>query len=139
MFYSILRRNILAVFLKYVHFSILELGDAAIECTYELKGSYCKFTVIFKQEYFVLNILVEKYYENLRESFQELQIVKLSDFEQEYLYIVPGFVTFNLISRKGVTLAKNIKDTKRILFTDFNDFINEYNPSEFKKELLKFK
>ena len=95
MFYSILRQNILTVFLNYVRFSILELGEAAIMSKYNLNESCCKFTIVFKQEYFVL---IERFYEKLSESFKELQIIGWSDFEQEYLYEVSGFVTLNLIS-----------------------------------------
>ena len=135
MYCRILRENILSVFEKYVHFSILELGDAGIMCEYELRKSYCKFTVVFKREYFVW---IEKFYEHLKESFRELQMMEWSDFEQEYLYDVPGFVTFNLISHNYVPLSRNIKDTKKIMFNDFNNFINEYNPSVFKNDYLKF-
>ena len=126
MSYLILRQNILSVFLDYVHFTILELTDSATMVGYELTRSYCKFTVVFKRQYFVW---VEKLYENLKESFQNLQIDGWGDFEQEYFYKVPDYVTFNLISRKDIPLARKFKDKKENFLTDLTNFMNDYNPS----------
>ena len=69
MYCRILRKNMISVFQKYVHFSILELGDAVIMCEYELRGSSCKFITVCKQQFFVW---AEKLHEQLKESFREL-------------------------------------------------------------------
>ena len=61
-----------------------------------------------------------------------------SNFEQEYLYDAPIFLTYHLISQNYVSLSRNVKDTKEIMYKDFNNFINEYNPCVFKKDYLKF-
>ena len=79
--YSYLKGNIKLVFESYFWLSIFELGDAGAMVGYELQPSFCKFTVIFKKDYFVW---VEKFYEHLKNCFRSLQIVGWDDFQQKY-------------------------------------------------------
>ena len=78
---------------------------------------------------------VGKFYEKLSESFKELQIIGWSDFEQEYLYDIPTFVT--LISRKDIPLSRKFKDTKNVSFVYFKNFMNDYNLALFAIEYFK--
>ena len=81
-------------------FSIFELRDTGAMVGYELSESFCQFTLIFKQQYFVW---VKKFYDVLKESFLKYGIAGWSDFQQEYSYNVAGYVTVDLISKKNET------------------------------------
>ena len=119
--YALLRGNIQLVFQSYLWFSIFELRDASAMVAYELQLSFCKFSVIFKKEYFVW---VEKFYELFKNCFRDLRIVGWDNFQQEYSYEAENYVTFDLICKKKEPLSKYFRDKREIYFADV---INNFN------------
>ena len=88
---------------------------------YELQPSFCKFTVIFKKDYFVW---VEKFYEHLKKRFRDIRIVGWDNLQQEYSCEAENYVTFDLICKKKEPLSKYFRDKKEIYFADVTNNFN---------------
>ena len=110
-----LKLNMKLIFEGYTLFSFGELGDASEMVAYELQPTFCKFSIIFKKDYFVF---LERFYEYLKNSFQFMQIVGWNDFRQEYSYETENHVTFDLICKKKEPLAKYFCDKRDCYYAD---------------------
>ena len=111
--YEDLRRKIGLVFDSYLYISMTELAESGVKVDYKLEPSFCRFTAIFKNEYFVW---VEKFYEHLD---------GWGDFEQRYSYEAENYVTFDLVSKKNQPLPKYFFDKKEVYFIDI---LSKYGP-----------
>ena len=114
--FSDLRIKIKMEFESYFLFSLFELNDCGVKAGYELMPSRCTFSVNFKKEYFVW---VEKFFEHLTKSFEEMEIKGWSDFKQLDDYDVENYVTYTLFCKKTKMIdSKYFSDKKDVYFCD---------------------
>ena len=110
------RTKIHLVFESWFYFGLFELVTG-VKTLYELTPSVCVFSVTFKREEFVW---VERSYEHLKKSFEELNLEGWSDFQQIYDYDVENYVTYSLVCTRNEPLSLTFfRDKKNTYFEEF--------------------